>query len=438
MKRILMLSACAVMAFTAVAQTQIKVPNLESLRKDIAKSDADTANPKKKENPKTWIQRAETFISVYDKSTMGAAPNMLKAIFATLPHNTTTETIDGVEYEVLGFPNIDLYFDQRDLMVLWKEKETAAERPLSQAYLAYLKAIELDVKGAQTKKVREGLTALATKLRSEGVNVYTNNDYKAAQQYFIESVEASHHPLVGRLDTIIAYYAGVVSLNENVLDYDNAIHYLQLCLDNSYYFEDGSVFANLAKAYQGKGDTIKQEQLLTEGFSKFPTNQAILIELINLYLTSGEDATKVIPYLKRAQENEPTNSTLYFAEATLYEKLKMMEDAERMYLKTIEVDTNSYNAYYNLGALYYNKAVEYIKEAGEIKDWRSPKIKELEATANVEFKRSLTPFLRAHELQPNDKYALENVKNIYFRFRDESPEMMAKYNEYNEKYLKLQ
>ncbi|MDR1415931.1 MAG: hypothetical protein LBJ57_00765, partial [Prevotellaceae bacterium] len=166
-------------------------------------------------------------------------------------------------------------------------------------------------------------------LRLEGENVYTGNNYQLAQQYFIESVEASHHPLVGRLDTIMAYYAGVVSLNDNILDYDNAIRYLSLCLDNSY-FEDGNIYSSLAKAYRGKGDSITQEQLLTDGFLKFPTNQAILIELINLYLNSGEDATKVIPYLKKAQENEPTNATLYFAEATLYEKLKMMDDAERM------------------------------------------------------------------------------------------------------------
>jgi hypothetical protein len=425
------------MAFVATAQMQIQVPNLEKLRNDVAKSDADIANPKKRENPKTWIQRAEKLVSVHEKSTMGAAQEMHKAIFATLTKDTKTEALDGVEYEVLIFPNIDLYFDQRGMLALWNEKETATDRPLSQAYSAYLKAIELDVKGAQAKKLKEGLTTLAAKLRIEGVNAYTRNSYKLAQQYFMESVEALSQPLVGRVDTIIAYYAGIVSLNEEILDYDNAIRYLKFCLDNSY-FEDGNVYSNLAKAYRAKGDSITQEQLLTEGFVRFPSNQAILIELINLYLNSGEEATKVIPYLKQAQENEPTNATLYFAEATLYEKLKMMNDAERMYLRTIEVDPSSYNAYYNIGALYYNKAVEYIKEAGEIKDWRSPKIKELEALANEEFKRSLVPFTKAHELQPNDKYALENVKNIYFRFRDESKEMMDKYNEYNDKYTKLQ
>jgi TPR repeat protein len=436
MKRFFTFSICAAMAFGAVAQMQIKAPNLESLRKEVAKSDADIANPKKMENPKTWVQRGEKLISVYDRSTMGASQGMLKAIFITLTKDKATEKIGDTEYEVLVLPTINLYFDQRDQLALWKEKETATDRPLSQAYQAYLKAAELDVKNAQVKKIKEGLTTLAAKLRTEGVNVYSANDYKSAQQYFIESVEASRHPLVGRIDTIIAYYAGVVSLNESVLDYDNAIRYLKLCIDNEYY-DDGNVYPNLAKAYDSKGDSIAQEQTLTEGFVKFPTNQAILIELINLYLNAGANEDKVIAYLKKAQENEPTNATLYFAEATLYEKLKRLDEAERMYIKTVEVDSTNYNGYYNLGALYYNRAVEYVKEAGEIKDWRSPKIKELVAKANEEFKRSLIPFVKAHKLQPNDKYALENVKNIYFRFREESKEMMDLYNSYNEKYTKM-
>jgi tetratricopeptide (TPR) repeat protein len=436
MKRFFTLSLCATMVFGAVAQTQIKAPNLESLKKDVAKSDADTANPKKKDNPKTWVQRAEKLVSVYDKATMGASTGMHKAIFAALTKEKTTEKVGDTEYEVLVFPSIDLYFE-KDMLALWKEKETATERPLSQAYSAYLKAIELDAKESQTKKIKEGLTTLAPKLRTEGVNAYAALDYKSAQQYFIESVEVSRHPLVGKLDTLIAYYAGVVSLSESLLDYDNAIRYLKLCIDNAY-FDGGNVYPNLAKAYGSQGDTVAQEQVLTEGFSKFPSNQAILIELINLYLTSGANEDKVIAYLKKAQENEPGNATLYFAEATLYERLKRMDDAERMYLKTIEIDSANYNGYYNLGALYYNRAVEYVKEAAEIKDWRSPRTKELGAQANEEFKRSLAPFIKAHELQPNDKYALENVKNIYFRFRNDSPEMMDLYNFYNDKFTKLQ
>ena len=428
---------CAALVQTAAAQEtqQIKLPNFDALQKDVDKSNADIANPKKADNPKTWVSRGDMLTGVYDKSVMGAMPNTPTAIFDKLKPEKKETKIGSTTYQTLVFPNIELYFDQNQL-ICWRETKTVVEYPLTRAWEAYLKAVALDAKGGSAKQVKLGLEKLAQKMRAEGVNHYTLQDYKTAQKYFMESVQAATHPLVGRLDSVIAYYAGLMSLMESVSDYDNAVTYFQLCIDNSYY-EDGDVFLRIAKAYELKGSKEAQEKYLIDGFMKFPKNQSILIELINMYLTAGDEATKVLPFLHQAQENEPGNGTLFFAEATLYEKLGSMGDAERLYLKAIEVTPTSYNAYYNLGALYYNRGVEYVKQASAIKDWRDPKIKELEDQANVEFKRALEPFVTAHELQPNDKTALETVKNIYFRFRNESDEMMGKYNEYNEKFKQL-
>jgi len=437
MKRLL-LSMCAVLSLAAMAQAQepqqIKLPNFEALRKDIAKSNADIANPKKVDNSKTWVSRGELLISVYDKSTMGASAGMYHVAYSKLKAEERETKIGSTTYQTLVFPNIELHFQNQ--LVCWQETETVTEYPLSQALEAYRKAVELDAKQGYSKQIKLGLEKLALKMRAEGVNHYTLQDYKNAQKYFMESVQASTNPLVGRLDSVIAYYAGLMSLMESVSDFDNAITYLTICIDNSY-FEDGDVFLRIAKAYELKGDKSAQEKSLIDGFMAFPKNQSILIELINMYLSAGDEATKVLPYLHQAQENEPQNGTLFFAEATLYEKLGNMNDAERLYIKAIEVNPNSYNAYYNLGALYYNRGVEYVKQSTAIKDWKDPKIKELEDQANVEFKRALEPFVKAHELQPKDKTALETVKNIYFRFRNESAEMMDKYNEYNEKFKQL-
>jgi tetratricopeptide (TPR) repeat protein len=176
--------------------------------------------------------------------------------------------------------------------------------------------------------------------------------------------------------------------------------------------------------------------MLMTGFSKFPRSQSVLIELINLKLNAGKDPLEVIPFLKQAQANEPGNATLYFAEATLYEKLKMIDSAENIYKRTIIIDPTNFNAYYNLGALYFNRGVELNKERMEIKK-DFDKIKAIKLQEDVEFKRSLEPFLKAHEINPTDKYALENIKTIYFRFRDESPEMMDNFTKYDEEYKKL-
>jgi len=438
MKRLLLLSTSVLLSLAAAAQAQqIKLPNFEAMQKDVEKSNADIANPKKMDNPKTWVSRGEMFMSIYDKSTIGASTGTPMAVFATLKGEKKQTKIGDNSYQTLVLPNIEMYFNQGSLLACWKETKTVVDDALSQALASYLKAVELDAKGGSTKQIKQGLEQLARKNRAEGANAYALRDYKTAQKRFMESVQASRHPLVGQLDSVIAYYAGLMSLMDDVKDYGNAITYMKLCIDNEYY-EDGDVYLRLAKAHELLGSKEAQEKALVDGFMKFPKNQSILIELINMYLTSGDDPTKVLPYLHQAQENEPTNSTLFFAEATLYEKLGKMDDAERLYLKAIEVAPTSYNPYYNLGALYYNRGVEYVKQASAIKDWRDPKINELEDQANAEFKRALAPFVKAHELQPNDKFALETVKNIYFRFRNESAEMMDKYNEYNEKFKQMQ
>jgi tetratricopeptide (TPR) repeat protein len=274
----------------------------------------------------------------------------------------------------------------------------------------------------------------------EGVNAYIVHDFKTAHEYFMRATDVSIMPQMGTIDSVMSYYAGVVSLLESVSDNDNAIKYLSLCLDNSYYGNDandpGSIYSMLAKAYQTKGDSITQEQLLMTGFAKFPKSQSVLIELINIKLNAGKDPLEVIPFLNQAQANEPGNATLYFAEATLYEKLKMIDSAENIYKRTIIIDPENFNAYYNLGALYFNRGVELNKERMEIKkDFN--KIKALKVLEDAEFKRALEPFHKAHELNPTDKYALENIKTIYFRFRDDSPEMMDNFTKFDEEYKKL-
>jgi hypothetical protein len=53
--------------------------------------------------------------------------------------------------------------------------------------------------------------------------------------------------------------------------------------------------------------------------------------------------------------------------------------------------------------------------------------------ANAEFKNSMPYMEQAYKVNPNSKESIEALKNIYFRFRNESQEMMDKYNEFNEK-----
>ena len=432
MKRLsaIVLAVCVALPLAA----QVKNLNLEGQRKKINKSSEEIANPKKSDNPKTWLSRGDLLQEIFAENTSGLWMGMSKPEVRLIigeAQNAAQEQIGGTAYDVLSYPNKDLFFEN-DKLAFWRQTNIADPDLLFSAQEAYQKAIELDAQGKLTKKIKEGLTALADKMRQEGLCSYSMQNYQAAQRYFIAAAACKLNPAVNIVDSVMIYYAGVVSA-VNVKDYEKAIYHFKLCIQHQYY-DGGNVYTQIAAAYQALGDTTAQEEALKEGFRKFPVNQEILIGLINFYISKNDDPAKVIDLLKQAQEGDPTNVSLYFVEGTLYDKLGKREDAMRLYKKSTEIDPKYYDGYYNMGILYYNKAVEYLQEASAIKDWKSPVIKELEGKANNDYKLALAEFLKAYEIDPTQKMALEAIKNIYFRFRSDSPEMSNLYEEFKAKW----
>ena len=57
--------------------------------------------------------------------------------------------------------------------------------------------------------------------------------------------------------------------------------------------------------------------------------------------------------------------------------------------------------------------------------------------ANVEFKKCIPYMEKAHEINPKEPNALETLKNLYFRFRNESEEYANKLKEINESIEQL-
>ena len=82
-----------------------------------------------------------------------------------------------------------------------------------------------------------------------------------------------------------------------------------------------------------------------------------------------------------------------------------------------------FNAYYNLGALYYNKGVQQVEVANAVP--ASENAKYLAETKKADYWFSLAlPFMeKCNELQANDKMVLESLKNLYYRLKQ-----MDKYN----------
>ena len=79
---------------------------------------------------------------------------------------------------------------------------------------------------------------------------------------------------------------------------------------------------------------------------------------------------------------------------------EFVEKAEAAYKKAIEINPNYFDALYNIGALYFNRAVKQSEIVNNIKDNNKYKIES--AKVDEIFKKSL-PFLeKGEEIRTND------------------------------------
>jgi len=60
------------------------------------------------------------------------------------------------------------------------------------------------------------------------------------------------------------------------------------------------------------------------------------------------------------------------------------------------------------------------------------------AKLNEAYAKALAPLEKAHSINPEEPITVELLKSLYFRLRDESPEMMDNFNKYNELFKSMQ
>ncbi|MDR2802154.1 MAG: hypothetical protein LBB31_02930, partial [Prevotellaceae bacterium] len=348
--------------------TQLTAQNKEKekLEKKLVKSDEEIADAKKGADSKTWLNRATLFMDIYElpvKNVMIGMPQLqIKTILKDEKSRTDNIELDSTSYEILRYPDKDLYFNPAGLLAFWQVKDLATDEPLIKAYGAYSKAYDLDAKQSNAKKIKEGLETLSLKLSTEASVAYSLEKYADALRYFEAALQCSEHPSVGITDTLTIY--NVAFISRLVEDDDNALKYFKKLIALGYEAE-GNVNASYAALLQAKGDSLQANDVLAHAFLKYPKNQQILVLLIN----AGSDMTTIFGYLKQAQENEPTNASLYDKEGNIYdEQLNDKDKAMECYMRAIDVNPDYFPAHYHVGVLHYNKAISIQDAASKEPD----------------------------------------------------------------------
>jgi cytochrome c-type biogenesis protein CcmH/NrfG len=149
----------------------------------------------------------------------------------------------------------------------------------------------------------------------------------------------------------------------------------------------------LLDAYEQQKDEANFLKTIVDAKAKYADNKAIANRELNYYIKAGKQ-DELVKKLEDVITKDPNNAELLFTLGITYENLskngkdklgKPMVDptlvakAEASYLKAIQANGNQADYQYNLGALYYNNAVEVNKQMNAIAGSSAAEIKKYEA-----------------------------------------------------------
>lgn len=395
------------------AATGTPVSQYPVLTNKLKKSEASLENPKKTASAKYWLSRAELMMDIFEVNIQHLGVGMAQLnmqIFFGAPKEKKTETKDDKSYEIHIHEKVTItYLD--GLVYKYEETNKIHPEPLPFATEALKTATEKDVEGKSTKKIKEAYTRLQALFVREGVEKYQVEDYTAAYNNFVNSVNINLMEMNSAvIDTSVIYNAGTAASKAQLNP--ESIKYYELA--RSYNYPEPNLYMYLKNKYWEEADTAKGVDILKDGFEKYPGNSEIVIQLINYYLTNNQ-ASEALEYLKIAQEKDPINISLIFAEGTLYDKQGEVEKTIATYKRCTELDPKFYDGYFNIGVVYYNYAQKLYDEANDIKN-------NTEYNAHVKLgdetlAKTIEPMKKCLELNPGDKDVIDVLKSVYYRLK---------------------
>lgn len=430
MKKIFTISLVALLSFGLNAQTPAK----DALQK-VEKAEAAAANPKAQTKAATWQKLATEYFNLFTAEKGAAQPGMTRQLVDAAAKNDPVVSEKNLADRDQNTFHVVYYDTHRDF---YREdvfqmseviKHLSAENPLAEVRTNLKKVIELDPKKA--KEVNALLEKVATEYYNEGIVAYTFGEESRAASCFHASFDTRLQ--AGQFDTLTLNNAAIMAVASN--RYNDATNWLETLLENGFS-DGGSVYERLSRIAFEKQDTTAALAYLEKGFIQNPKNQAILIGLINYYLTTKTGTDRLFDLVQTAIENEPENGSLYWVKGNVYKELKDYDKAYEAYMKAAEVNKTPYEwGYIGAGQMYYDLAVEYSQAAASEMD--DAKYQALQDKANEALKAAIVPFEKAFEttVDPNNKIGVsEYLKNIFYRFSSDSDEMYQNYKKYNEFY----
>lgn len=283
-----------------------------------------------------------------------------------------------------------------------------SDNPFGVAFESFQKALTLDGANEFKLDILQNMNVIAEGLYISGVEKFNAQEYRSSAAMFERAAMVKEE--VGVFDTASYFNAGLCA------EFAEDFKWAKSFYDKLYLagHRKPGFMSSMANISARLGDTTAAFGYAAEGRQLYPEDFQLLITETNLLLAKGI-TDKALQNLELALTLDQTNPSIFFAVGANYDKLGNFEKAESAYLKAIELSPELFDAIYNIGALYVNKAAMIIEEANKLPLEKEKEYNEAKTLADDFLGRAL-PFLeKAHIIDPKDRNTMISLKEIYTR-----------------------
>jgi tetratricopeptide (TPR) repeat protein len=176
----------------------------------------------------------------------------------------------------------------------------------------------------------------------------------------------------------------------------------------------GEIYKNLALILVQEGRTEDAKKAISDARKTNPEDTSLLLTEANLYLeTKDFDTYKKL--VGEALQKDPNNADLVFNLGVISGNANNKADAEKYYLKAIEINPSYTNAYLNLAALKLEAEKPIIDEMNKLgtSDKDTKRYEVLKAQRESVFKGVIPYLKKAHELDPKNEDVSKTLLGVY-------------------------
>ncbi len=401
--------------------------------------DAASVHESTKGDAKTWFYRGNTYLQLYFAAHMtdllkkGLSSEEVKAALGEpISMRRYKKLENGEKYTYMY--ELVIYFSN-DSVVSWDYpmekvyKELDDGTLLQVAYDSYSKTLAIDPEFKKPElspgSPSQGILSIGMTYSNHAYTKLRGADYQGALDNFEKAIPI--YKGLSKKEELpnLYYYAGISA--QYVSDTAKAIKYYESAI--AYGIKDVNTYMYLANLYLKTGERDKALKTAQKGREIDPTNQDLLITEANIYMQSNE-SDKAIEVLSEAAKKDPNKADLRYAIGVNYDRMredttlspeveeKLFNASVEAYKKAIELKPDYFNAAFNLGALYYNKAADVLAEAQNLPYSEVDKFNKLKAASKEAFTNSIPYLEMAHKIEPKDHNTMIMLRTAYTQTGD--------------------